>query len=130
MFGVYCALFAFVGVLGVHRSIISTFGTCGSITGSVGEHRSITSLADTENDVVVAAAVCDIVGVFGVVPIDIVAIGVLGIVPNEVILIGVLESVPVDTIVAMAEPKRMVVGCRSSRVSIIPYTFNDASLVV
>ena len=99
------------------------------MTGSVGEHRSMTSLADTAKDVVVAA-VCDIVGVFGVVPIDIVAIGVLGIVPNEVILIGVLGSVPVDTIVAMAEPKRMVVGCCASRVSIKPETVNNASLAV
>ena len=86
------------------------------------------SLADPEKDVVVA--VCDIVGVFGVVPIDVVFAGVLGIVPNEAIFIGVLGSVPVDTIVVMVECKRMVVGCRSSRVSIIPSTVNDASLVV
>ena len=54
-----------------------------------------------------------------VVPIDVVFVGVIGIVPNEVIFTGVLESVPVDTIVAISERKRMVVGCRSSRVSII-----------
>ena len=93
----------FVGVFGVHRSIVSPLGDCGSIADRVGEDRSMISLADTDKDVVAVAAT-----------------GVLGIVPNEVIFMGVLGSVPVDTIVGMAERRRMVVGCRSSRVSIIP----------
>ena len=93
----------FVGVLGVHRSIVSPLGDWGSVADRVGEDRSMISLADTDKDVVAVTAT-----------------GVLGIVPNEVIFIGVLGSVPVDTIVVMAERKRMVVGCRSSRVSIIP----------
>ena len=78
-------------MFGVHRSIVSPLG----------EDRSMISLVDTDKDIVAAT-------------------GVLGIVPNEVILIGVLGSVPVDTIVTMAERRRMVVGCRSSKVSIIP----------
>ena len=93
----------FVGVFGVHRSIVSPLGDWGSVADRVGEDRSMISLADTDKDVVAVAA-----------------IGVLGIVPNEVIFMGVLGSVPVDTNVAMAEHKRMVVGCRSSKVSIIP----------
>ena len=88
-------------MFGVHRSIVSPLGDWGSVADRVGEDRSMISLADTDKDAVAA-------------------IGVLGIVPNEVIFIGVLGSVPVDTIVAKAERKRMVVGCRSSRVSIIP----------
>ena len=110
----------FVGVFGVHRSIVSPLGDWGSIADTVGEDRSIMLLADTYKDVVVAANVASGVGVSGVVPIDVVLAGVLGIVPNEVIFMGVLGSVPVDTIVAIAERRRMVVGCRSSRVSIIP----------
>ncbi len=91
----------FVGVFGVHRSIVSPLGDWGSVADRVGEDRSMISLADTDKDVVAST-------------------GVLGIVPNEVIFIGVLGSVPVDTIVVMAERKRTVVGCRSSKVSIIP----------
>ncbi len=102
----------FVGVFGVHRSIVSPLGDWGSIADRVGEDRSMMSLADTDGP--------GRVGVFGVVPIDVVFAGVIGIVPNEVILIGVLGSVPLDTIVVMAERKRTVVGCRSSRVSSIP----------
>ena len=90
----------FVGVFGVHRSIVSPLGDWGSIADRVGEVKSMMSLANPAETVA--------------------AVGVLGIVPNEVILMGVFGSVPVDTIVAMAERKRMVVGCRSSRVSIIP----------
>ena len=94
----------FVGVFGVHRSIVSPLGDWRSVADRIGEDRSMISLADTDKDVVAVAAT-----------------GVLGIVPNEVIFIGVLGSVPVDTIVAMAERRRrVVVGCRSSRVSIIP----------
>ena len=88
-------------MFGVHRSIVSPLGDWWSVADRVGEVRSMISLADTDKDIVAAT-------------------GVLGIVPNEVILIGVLGSVPVDTIVAMAERRPTVVGCRSSKVSIIP----------
>ncbi len=108
------------GVSGELKSIVSIVGETRSIVvdGVDEEDRSIVSFTDIDDDDTVVVFV--VVGVFGMVPVDIIVGGDFVIVPFDII-VGVFGIVPIDIMVGVDECKS-IISCSSSSSVIVLIT--------